>query len=343
MAAVCVVRTCVVLVSYVMRANCCQNSDNSHSGTNTGQILVFQGTQVIKVVKGSVGQAPGCAWGSRHIHGHGLTQLPLGVTGMAESIKHNLVATVSTGGNLRIWDYDMNPIGDPIPVVDEDGCRAMCCSANANAQGLTVGTTSGRMHMWEWSELDRDGDGNITAEEIAAIRARKTKILAEGHACATVIATHPAFPMFASGSTDCTVRLWTLVEHRQLGSATHVPEQVSCVCFRVPSPTVENVFGTLLVGMYTGELYEFSLDGTDINHVKLDSCGVQWRAASGQEVTAVKSSPCGRWIAACTNNGGVNVFNGKAAGLEPIWRVAHTSRVQVVQLIELCPPRKKWL
>ena len=121
------------------------------------------------------------------------------------------------------------------------------------------------------------------------------------------LATHPSNNLFATGSDDCTVRIWD--------SGKHVGVSISQMTDAVRSLSFSANGKELAVGLRNGDLVLFEFPAM----VKVSEL-----AGNGQALHELKFSPSGEYLAAGYNDGLVLVFNTSKGYSKPILLKGHT-------------------
>ncbi|XP_072031189.1 echinoderm microtubule-associated protein-like 6 isoform X3 [Amphiura filiformis] len=228
-------------------------NDVTYSGTLSGDVYVWSGNNLQRVIQNA--------------HGAGIFTMDMSDEGYS---------TGSRDGCVRLWDTTFAPVVR-INLADSDvGYRGLSIrSAHRRGDRVLVGTQ----------------DSEII--EVFIREPDKPRILVQGHAEGELwaLTVHPKKPIFATGSDDQTVRIWSM-EDNTLMSRTEVDQNIRSVAF--------NNDGThLAVGMADGSFIVFkSKDLSEIIHIK----------ERKEVLHEMKYSPDGAYLAVGSNDNYVDIY-----------------------------------
>jgi len=290
------------------------------AGTSKGDIAIVVGTVIMRIVNAPFQSLR--AWGSKEAYE--LANAPNGVMGIDVAYDHDVIVSVDSGGNLVVWDSNLETTIDQVVVNDLDLPVGMC-AVSTTSEGIAVGTRAGQIKWYDWSDIKKSSGSPEKPKE-----SKPFKRITKGHFAECDCAPHPAKPMLASCSLDHTVRVWSLINHSEL-SCMRFDSGVSCLAFRVNDHSeAAGQFWSLIVGMESGEIAELRIYSENDHKAAIHKTDASWHSEAWptQEIEQVECSPNGQWIVAGTSKGGIEVFDGTVPGLKHVWRCAHSTRTK---------------
>ncbi|XP_077993248.1 echinoderm microtubule-associated protein-like 6 [Glandiceps talaboti] len=227
--------------------------DITYSGTLNGDVYVWKGHNLQKTIQGA--------------HAGSIYTMDMCEDGY------------STGGKdgcIRLWDPDFKSI-----------TRINLTDSTDGYQGLSV-----RSVCWRGEKV-LIGTQDSEIFEVIVREREKPRTIVQGHAEGELwaLAVHPKKPVFATGSDDHTVRLWSMTDHTML-SRTTLDQNIRSVAFNQDG-------SQLAAGLSDGSFIVLKTrDLSEIIHIK----------DRNEVIHEMKYSPCGNYLAAGSNDNFVDIY-----------------------------------
>ncbi|XP_060573407.1 echinoderm microtubule-associated protein-like 6 [Ruditapes philippinarum] len=229
-------------------------SDITYSGTLGGDIYIWRANRLDRVIQAA--------------HKGAIYSIDMSEEGYS---------TGSKDGTIKLWDSDFKPITTVNLVTAKDGYKGLCVrSVCWRGEKVLIGTQDSE--IFEVGAHDRD----------------KPRCLVQGHAEGELwaLAIHPRKPVFATGSDDQTLRLWSMNSFEILSKTTLEQKIRSCA--------FDNDGGQLAVGMMDGSFIVLkSRDLSEVIHIK----------DRKEVIHELKYSPCGKYLAVGSNDNFVDIYS----------------------------------
>lgn len=223
------------------------------SGTLSGDIYQWKGHSLINVIKSA--------------HNGAIHSIHCGTDGFA---------TGGKDGKLSLWNDDFTPVTSIDLTRTSKGYKGLCIrSVCWEGENILIGTKDGE--VFQITVQDRD---NPLA-------------LVQGHAEGELwgLASHPTQPIFATGSDDKTIRIWS------------IPDRSVLLHCSTPHPVRSVAFSTgdhLAAGMQNGSFIVFSTKDLSALVEKKDRKEV---------LHEMKYSPDGQFLAVGSNDNFVDIYS----------------------------------
>ncbi|WAR18910.1 EMAL6-like protein [Mya arenaria] len=233
---------------------CAGSNDTTYSGTLSGDVYIWRGNRLDRIVQAA--------------HKGAIYTLDMTDEGFSSGGKD---------GTVRLWDLDFKPIATINLSSSKDGYKGLCVrSVCWRGERVLVGTQDSEIF------------------EVGAHGQEMPRCLVQGHAEGELwaLAVHPRKPVFATGSDDQTLRIWSMNNFEILSKTTMEQKIRSCA--------FDNDGGQLAVGLMDGSFMVLkSRDLSEVIHIK-----------DRKEVLhEMKFSPCGKFLAVASNDNFVDIYS----------------------------------
>jgi microtubule-associated protein-like 6 len=266
------------------------------SGAMSGAIFVWSSNQIISVIPELAANEPELAGHFGPIFSMCTVRSSAGEGGSG-----NLVLTGGKDGVVRVWTADMAEMTEAVRLPAGTVIRSVFKSGGDGR--IIVGS--------------KQSDVYVISE------AREVRAMVHGHGEGELwgLATHPVQPVFASGSDDETLRLWSLETHQMIHTAL-LPSGCRSVAFSADGCYVA-------AGLVSGEILLFAYDGgggdggSSTDHAPLTL--LQKHRDRGGPIHDLKFSPKGMFLAVASNEDSVDFYSFLPdAGQNALTRMGYT-------------------
>lgn len=276
----------------------------TYSGCIDGSIYVWLKNQVQAIIPPIGANSP--------VQGH---SGPIFAMTTVISSKETFILSGGKDGVVKVWSRDMTKVLSKTQLPENTTIRSVYRNDDVNPFSVIVGSKS---NIYE-----------IKLPPPNTTRSTSIVNVMSGHSAGELhgLATHPTRPLFASGSDDCSIKIWNL-ENRELLKHIRTKRGVGCRSLAFsPDGT------TLVAGLLSGEVLWINLG----NLLKADETDVsfkEFRVASVRDrngpINDLKFSADGKLLAVASGEDSVDFYSNVLPKSRSDPRPTRTSRTSSI-------------